>query len=92
MNPQCREDLKETLNYIFETEFEDMIEQLLNAPHYLDQDMITETEVEELAELNLGVVEEFDRAEELVIKACKNTDNEHIYARSYRTWHELIKE
>lgn len=93
MNPQTREDLKETLNYIFETEFEDMVEQLINEPRYVEiENMITEAEVEELAELNFGVVEELERAEEIVTKACKNTANEHIYARSYRIWHELIKD
>jgi len=85
---ETKEDLIGLTGYIFEMEYEDMFQQLIDEPSYLEEGIITQKEYDELENLP----QSDDRVEEIVIKSCLDSNNLHIYALAYRVWHNLIKE
>ena len=85
---ECREDLIGLTGYIFEMEYKDMIQQLVDEPSYLEEGVITQEELDELESLRWSD----DRIEQIVIKACLNQNNLHVYALAYRIWKELLQE
>ncbi|MHA2022804.1 MAG: hypothetical protein ACTSWQ_03995 [Candidatus Thorarchaeota archaeon] len=80
-----QEDIIGLTGYILETELRDMIEVLEVEPLYVEEEIITQEEANELDP------RDEERMMEIVNKACDNPLNLHIYALAHRIRKEFEK-
>jgi hypothetical protein len=85
-NKERFEDIDGLCQYIFEHELEDMLECLVNEPLYVEEEIITEQDVEDIND-NFGINPIVDR---ILDKACMNINNRHIYALAYRIYYDAL--
>ena len=81
-------DMEALFEHIFDTETEDFFESICNEEYFVEQDILTEEECEEMCD---AMEDQSDRMYEISEKAAMNPKCMHVYAVAYRLYMDFSK-
>ena len=83
LNSKLQGDLEALFEHVFEHETEDFFESICNEEYFVDEEILTEEECEEMAD---AIEDQSDRMYEISEKAAMNPNCMHVYAVAYRLY------